>query len=257
MFDGSLKPPVRPCMPVAPAVSSGGSPAASGQMVEEHDMGEPAKTLPTPISPPTIELEAHNATHIPFRTWCKWCVAGRKPNPHHRRKTDAARDVPMLVGDYCFVRDSRDDDLMSMYVGKLYPSKAVVAIPVTQNGYDEQAVHRLANLLRMCGVRRLVYTSDQEGALKALTEAAVNELNFDGDLISAVPEHSPVGESQSNGRAERTVQQVEDLVRTMKAAFEDRFNLRLSASSPVMAWLVEHAACTATRSLINSDGRTV
>ena len=108
----------------------------------------------------------------------------------------------------------------------------------------------------MCGVRQMVYMSDQEGALKALTEAAVNELGLDGNLLSAVPEHSPVGESQSNGRAERAVQQVEDMVRTMKAAFEDRFGLRLSSTSPIMHWLVEHAACTITRSQLDANGVT-
>ena len=52
------------------------------------------------------------------------------------------------------------------------------------------------------------------------------------------------------------MQQVEELVTTMKAAVEDRSNLRLSAAFPVMAGLVEHAACNITRSLAISNGRT-
>ena len=167
--------------------------AASESVVVDCDSGEPATILNAPVTPSFEELEARNATHIPFRTWCKWCVAGRKPNPHHIRAKGAARDVPVLRGDYRFVKDSRDQELLTMYVGNLYPSNAIVAFPVAQKGYDECAVHRFAKFLRMCGVRRLVYTSDQEGALKALTEAAVNELNMDGELYNAVPEHSPCG----------------------------------------------------------------
>ena len=55
-------------------------------------------------------------------------------------------------------------------------------------------MHRLANSLRSCDVRRRVYVSDQEGALEAHTEAAVTELNIDGNSANAIPEHSPHGE---------------------------------------------------------------
>ena len=48
----------------------------------------------------------------------------------------------------------------------------------------------------------------------------------------AVPEHSHPGESQANGKAERTIQLVEDHVRTMMAAFEFRFKTKLSNTHP-------------------------
>ena len=110
--------------------------------------GQAAKVLPAPVMPSQAEIEAHEATHIPYRTWCKWCLQGRRPNPQHTRSKSPARDIPLLVGDYCFVRDSRDEDLLTLYVGKLYPSRAVVAIPVQQKGHDAYGCHRLANFLR-------------------------------------------------------------------------------------------------------------
>ena len=137
-------------MPLGPS-SSGEPPATDGRVLEDSDLAETAKILNAPVSPSAIEIETHNATRIPFRTWCKRCVSGRKPNPQHRRKSGENRDVPLLVGDYGFVRDSRDEDLLTMYVGRLYPSRAVVAFPVSQKGHDECAVHRLANFLRTCG----------------------------------------------------------------------------------------------------------
>ena len=40
------------------------------------------------------------------------------------------------------------------------------------------------------------------------------------DVRIAVPENSAVGKSQSNGKAERTVQMVKDQIRTVKMALE-------------------------------------
>ena len=98
--------------------------------------------------------------------------------------------------------------------------------------------------------------SDQEGSLAALTEGAIGLLGAHGDPVTAVPELSPVGESQSNGKSERAVQDLEDQLRTMKLAFEDRFKLRLGSSSAIMKWLVEHAANTINRCALGPDGKT-
>ena len=106
------------------------------------------------------------------------------------------------------------------------------------------------------GVKHFVYTSDQEGALRASTEQSIQKLDACGHLVQAVPENSPVGESQANGRAEQAVQQIENQLRTMKAAFEDRFDMRLPSGSIIMKWLVEHVAGTINRTLLDTDGRT-
>ena len=49
------------------------------------------------------------------------------------------------------------------------------------------------------------------------------------DLIVAT-ESSAIGGSQSNGLAERTIQLVEDGVRTSKSAFEERIEARLTSA---------------------------
>ena len=57
---------------------------------------------------------------------------------------------------------------------------------------------------------------------EALRRSGRSGSAFDSGLDQAVDEHSAVGESASNGRAERTVQAVEDLLRTLKSALESR-----------------------------------
>jgi hypothetical protein len=54
---------------------------------DEHPAEEArrAKKARDPGAPSRAEVEAHEATHLPFRIWCEVCVAGRRDNPAHLR----------------------------------------------------------------------------------------------------------------------------------------------------------------------------
>ena len=163
----------------------------------------------TPYQPTAKEVELHNLTHGVYRSWCPFCVAGRRPNSAHK-KADKSRTIPLLVGDYAFVRDSRDSELLTMFVAKLLPYGVVFAMAVEQKGEDPDNVQRLAKWLRDSGLTHFAYRSDQEASIIALIEAAAREAGHeavaeDGDAVVAVPENSAVGESASNGIAVRTV----------------------------------------------------
>ena len=57
------------------------------------------------------------------------------------------------------------------------------------------------------------------------------------DQVSvAVPKLSAVGQSQSNSRAERSVQTVENIVRTFKSALEARIASKVPSSSALTYW---------------------
>ena len=62
---------------------------------------------------------------------------------------------------------------------------------------------------------------------------------FSGEIV---PEESPKGDhhGQSNGEAERSVQTVQGLVRTLKSSLEEK-GITLEPSSAVLAWMVEYA----------------
>ena len=78
---------------------------------------------------------------------------------------------------------------------------------------------------RSVRAKDVVFKSDQERAIVGVLNEVLRVSKLTGDhrfryLNSAVPEKSAVGESQSNSRAERSVQQIEDVVRTSKSAIE-------------------------------------
>ena len=49
--------------------------------------------IPEPPKPSKREVDIHNLTHATYRSWCKACVAGRRPNAQHRSRLDDRRRV--------------------------------------------------------------------------------------------------------------------------------------------------------------------
>eukprot|EP00969_Alexandrium_andersonii_P002577 111605-Alexandrium_andersonii.AAC.1 len=69
-------------------------------------------------------------------------------------------------------------------------------------------------------------------------------------------EESPVGESESNGMAERAVQEIQGQVRTLRDAFEARFQERMAGDSPMWPWMIRHAGRLISRFRKGADGKT-
>jgi hypothetical protein len=62
---------------------------------------EPVKHAADPGAPTASQVEEHRKTHIPFRSWCKWCVLGRGRGIQHRKA--GASDIPIIGVDYFFL----------------------------------------------------------------------------------------------------------------------------------------------------------
>ena len=97
-------------------------------------------------------------------------------------------------------------------------------------------MHRLKDFFEASGSQHLVRESDQESSDGAMVEEAPIQLRrtVEHQPFIVVPEVSAVGESQSDGIAERAVQAFEDDLRTLKSAFEERVGERLGAAHPVL-----------------------
>ena len=164
----------------------------------------------------------------------------RKPNPEHLGSHVAKRGIQLLVGDYASVGSSTDEDLLTIGVGRVYPTRELVIIPHEQKGEDLYASTRLANFIKNPGARTLVCRADQESALITLMEKTIRNVCITGESVSAVPDHSSVGESQSNGRAQRAAQEAEDMLRCMKLALEERLDAKVMSTTPITKWMCEH-----------------
>ena len=113
-------------------------------------------------------------------------------------------------------------------------------MPVKRKGADgpaEWVVKRTATFLQDTGLKKVVVKSDQENPIKDLLRHVCQI--WDGQ---AVPEHSPVGDSQANGLAEQSVKEVTGMLRTWKDHFESHMKQPLKADSDILAWMIEYSA---------------
>ena len=72
---------------------------------------EELKHVPAPVLPSKAEVEAHNVSHLPFRSWCSACVRGRGLSLGHRKvdtKTKEAEQIATVCVDYGFFKQLED-----------------------------------------------------------------------------------------------------------------------------------------------------
>ena len=226
--------------------------------IEDGRATQLPRGLPAPAMPSKEEKDRHELTHINYRSWCPHCVFGRRNNTAHRSASSGKRNLPLFCADYCFIRDIDDPENLTCMVGRMYPSKAIFATACDQKGADDEAVSRLTSFLRETGIHKMIYKTDQESSLRAAIEEAMRRLGRSGSFepFEAVPEVSAVGESASNGKAERAIQSFEDQLRTLKSALDSRLQTKVPVNHPLMRWLVEHSANVLNRYALNSDGVT-
>ena len=102
-------------------VDAGGIVGAEGVEVEDAGAQEgdgdgeeegraPARVhIPHQVS--QAEREEHEITHTPYRTWCRFCVQGRRRRSPHRPQDETTRrnGVPKVSLDYFFLSEAVQD----------------------------------------------------------------------------------------------------------------------------------------------------
>ena len=139
---------------------------AKGSTEQGDDGGEAleATGLPIVCQPTAEERATHSLTHLPYRRWCRWCVAARMRNSPHFKKPPFSRSSPLLVLDYCFIKHAGDNAWLTVLVGKVYPSRTIFAVPCQSKGPDAYVTRRLAAFFRACGMVNFTWMGGQEGA---------------------------------------------------------------------------------------------
>ena len=92
--------------------------------------------------------------------------------------------------------------------------------------------------------------SDQEPAIVNL-QIALQEVRQ-----GVIPTHSPVGESESNGRVENAIRRVQEKVRALRHHLECGTQRRFFDDSPIMAWMIRWAGEIISKHSIGDDGKS-
>jgi len=94
------------------------------------------RTLPSPVKPPQAEIDLHESQgHVPFRSWCRWCVRGKARELPHLN-LEKTHDITTYHSDYGFIGEKDDsfklitlnlyDDISKDVQGTAVPAKGVV-----------------------------------------------------------------------------------------------------------------------------------
>ncbi|CAK0818994.1 unnamed protein product [Prorocentrum cordatum] len=215
-------------------------PAQPGEGGESEAEAPVVRAARGPWGPTGQEEMDHEVSHVPFRAWCRHCVAGRgRPAP--REPCDRAEDgAPIIALDNAYLGGNEDSEDGSSPIRVVRDSAidGLRARCCRARGWRPPLnVETLARLCAQMGRAKMHFRSDQEKPILALKESAV-------------------GESRSNGLAERAVRDVEGLARTLRRAAEELRGAVFGQRHPVLPWLVQHAGAMLGRGQRAADGRT-
>ena len=71
--------------------------------------GEEARVIRVTDIPSKEVVERHNASHIPWRSWCKACVFGATQNRRHK-KLEHELGVPVFAIDYMYMKSEEEKE---------------------------------------------------------------------------------------------------------------------------------------------------
>ena len=222
-----------------------------------------AKAASVPVEPTDKEREDHEVTHVPFRAWCRFCVAGTAPTPSHKKIKDRElpERLPRMSIDYFFIWGK------PMLAIKETKTKCIWAIASNRKGSTATAVpERLAEIIASLSYDKLILRSDQEPAIIDLQTEMDNWRKDNLEITASammnrfgtklIIENSGVGDSQANGDIEEAIRRIRGEVRTLIVHIEAKSGGKVRADSRIMEWAVEHAASMIRRYQCGEDGKT-
>ena len=239
---------------------------------QDHPEARRPRGVRDPGAPTPGERAEHELHHANYREWCRACVRGRGIAAPHRKQHQHLDDpdgVPSVHFDYCFIGEKdqeeqedeakentwkESDEMMKILTVKLKTFRRIRAHLVPKKGMSGQPwiAKTVADDIKIWGCSSVILKSDQERSLRAIHHE-VQKLRA---ALMTIPEHSPKGESQSNGVIERGNRTITEQVRVMIIDLEEKLGWKISAKHPIMSWLVEHAAFVVSYIQTGADGKT-
>ena len=226
----------------------------------EHDLtanpaGDFAPLLFPGVDSPSPEMRAaHAATHLPFMPWCEFCQAGKSKDVPHRGLTldMPVRGTPLVVMDFGNFdcegpsEEGVSDTLVLADEDTGYPY-AITSPDKKATVYLETCVNKFLTLLRHDSIR---LRTDGEPTIVALANKIAKAREPKVTVLEVTPRYS----SQSNGKAERTIQTVRRQAITIKLDVEARYRTKVLPS--MWAWLIRHSAWLIARFHVKTNKRT-
>ena len=188
---------------------------------------------------------------------------------YHGRSKEKSR-VPRVCMDFMFLTErgftqdkeeaEKATECIAILVLKDEMHESVWAYPMEAKSIvkADWLIAQIIDDMKTCGLDKshIVAKSDNEAAIVEIQEELARQRAIAGAEGTAI-ENSRVGDSSSNGRVERAIQEVGNMIMTLKVATVENLGLdKLRLEHPLVPWLVKHAAAQITKFQIRQCGRT-
>ena len=95
-------------------------------------------------------------THIPFRSWCKYCVMGKSVSQAHNRVDKTKETIPTISIDYAYLSDKQEVEAtghtgMPILAIKDRKTGIIQSRVVPAKGTDKFAIKRLKKDIELLG----------------------------------------------------------------------------------------------------------
>lgn len=216
---------------------------------DEHpQMATKAKPLTMPKQPTAQEIQEHNITHLPYRSWCPVCIQSKGRQANHPKQTVRQ---PIVQIDFTYIKGHGDKTTTPILTAiDIQTGTAMAAMITDKQTQFKYAQTCLQAFLLECGRTEGILQSDREEYLIALLRSTAKACG------NMAVRFSPAYSSQSNGSVERYHRTLVGQVRTPKEQIQQNYNTQIPTDHPLMAWAVRHAAYLINRFLIRADGYT-
>ena len=169
-----------------------------------------------PRMPSVEEVEEHEKTHLPYRSWCKHCVAGRGTE-HPCRKGEGGGEVPEFLLDWAFPGEEEAGKTLTMLVARMGDIRMTLSTLAPSKSSGEFVANRVLAFLKECGCEAgdIIIKADQEPAVVALLKKVARSRAEKGNVGRTMIEHSNKYCSKSNMIVDRAMSSGEEQMRTM------------------------------------------
>ena len=133
-----------------------------GEGIEGHEAGR-RKTIriKTPYKPAQDEVDDHDLTHLPYRSWCRHCIRGRGKETGHFQQKESSRTVPEFHMDFCFPGyEVSKDDYLTVLVARMRGTRMTMSTVVPSKHTGDFVTKRTVAFLRECGNEMSKITED-------------------------------------------------------------------------------------------------
>ena len=170
-----------------------------------------AITSRTPGPPTDAARMAHNATHVPFRDWCPFCVASRgRSSPHRRVVVNKTADIlPKFQTDYMFIRTVAESKTQPCITFVETRSGVVVSFVCARQGGCEDLTKEILRHFEAYGfLSPVILQCDKETSIIDGCRKVARERN-----ARTVLRFAPKTSHQSNGFVEAVHGHIQGLAR--------------------------------------------